>query len=67
MDPQILSRDDIAAVAKRCWDTGERCPYTPGTAAHNIWVREYARLAGEELVAEERARDRFNKEAGDTA
>lgn len=58
MSEQIHSRDEIAAVARRCWETNERCPYPAGTEAHNEWVRVYAGIAADELgrqVRENRA------------
>jgi len=46
---QVISIHEIAAVAKRCWETGEKCPYLVGTEPHDEWVRAYARLAADEL------------------
>ena len=53
MDLQIQSHDEIVRLARHCWQHGGKPPYAPGTIEHDIWMREYARLAGEAAVKQE--------------
>ncbi len=64
MDEPIIARADISRVARRCWDTGAKCPYAPGTEAHDIWVAEYARIAADELAQQVRANRAFLRRRG---
>lgn len=51
MSEQIIALADIEASARHCWATESPCPYPVGTAAHNAWVRAYARCVAESLDA----------------
>lgn len=51
MSEQIIALAEIEASARHCWNTDSPCPYIPGTAAHNEWVRAYARCAADALQA----------------
>ena len=52
---QVMSRAEIARVARQCWDEKKPSPYPLGSAAHAAWSEAYALCAAEELGSMMRA------------